>query len=314
MYSYQRSSPVGKRRVPRVILLLFLIIVVSVLGVTVTRGTNDTLISPIPETQEPPKSPFTQLFVRSKNPEDLRRTVKETVGTTWVNYSVYVVDLDSDFSMGINDQVIYTGASVNKMPILAALYYVTQNGEVDLDTKITLQERDIQDYGTGSLRYDSPGTTYSVKTLAQLMIQKSDNTAAFILGNHVVGLKRVQELVNNWGLTQTDMVNNKTSNKDMATLFEKIYDEKVANTAYTQEILSFLKNTDFEDRIPALLPKDATVYHKIGTEVGLIHDAGIVVTPKSTYYIGIFTNDITDETETIETMARVSKVVYDFME
>ena len=69
--------------------------------------------------------------------------------------------------MGINESVIFTAASVNKVPILAALYEEAQKGNVDFNRVITLQASDIQDYGTGSIRYDPPGTTYSVKTLAQ---------------------------------------------------------------------------------------------------------------------------------------------------
>jgi beta-lactamase class A len=109
------------------------------------------------------------------------------------------------------------------------------------------------------------------------------------------------------------MVNNKTSNKDMGIIMEKIYHEKLANRGLTQEMLSFLKNSDFEDRIPALLPKDVTVYHKIGNGIGFVHDVGIVEGAKTKYYIGILTSDITKEVEATKTAALISKIVYDFM-
>ena len=114
-------------------------------------------------------------------------------------------------------------------------------------------------------------------------------------------------------MIQTDIENNKTSNKDVAILFEKIVTNKIANKAFTDEMLSFLKETDFEDRLPADLPKDVTVYHKIGTEVRTIHDVGIVTDGKLTYYVGIFTTDISDDGETATKIARISKIVYDFM-
>ncbi len=116
-----------------------------------------------------------------------------------------------------------------------------------------------------------------------------------------------------WGLTQTDIVNNKTSNKDMELLLSKIYRGKVANVAFTQEMLAFLQDSDFEDRLPALLPKDANVYHKIGTEVGVIHDVGIIKHDGLTYYIGIFTSDVNDEPQTTKLMAEISKAVYDYL-
>ncbi len=273
------------------------------------------VISPIPpeEKQEVASNNILSLFRAKKNPDDLKKRIRETIGLTWKNYSILVVDTQSDFRAGINEEQIYTAASVNKIPILAALYIQVQAGKVDLDKSITLQAEDIQDYGTGSIRYSPPGTTYSIKTLAKLMMQQSDNTAAYILSNHIVGVDVVQQFVSDWGMTQTDMINNKTSNADIAALIKKIYEGKIANVAYTKEMLSFFKDGEFEDRLPGLLPKDVTVYHKIGTEIGIMHDVGIVVGPTTKYYIGILTSDVNDEEATTKLMAKVSKLVYDYM-
>jgi beta-lactamase class A len=215
--------------------------------------------------------------------------------------------------MGINESTIFTAASVNKVPILAALYEEAQKGNVDFEKIITLQQEDIQDYGTGSIRYDPPGTTYSVKTLVRLAAQKSDNTAAYLLANYIISPNIVQTYVNNWGMTQTDIINNKTSNRDMELLFKKIMNGNIANAALTQELLGFLKDSDFEDRLPALLPHNTTVYHKIGTGDGSIHDVGVILSGKKKYYIGIFTSDITVENETIALEAKLSKTVFDYL-
>jgi len=154
---------------------------------------------------------------------------------------------------------------------------------------------------------------YSLKTLAKLAIEQSDNTAAYVLGNYTVGIDKTQSLVNAWGLTQTDIVNNKTSNLDIARLFEKIYNGDLTSPSSTKELLAYFKDTDFEDRLPALLPKTVSVYHKIGNEIAVLHDAGIVTDSKTTYYIGVFTNDITDEKETEKIIAEISKLTYDYL-
>lgn len=294
---------------------IFLLLLLGAIWFTVTQQiaslVSMRIISPLPDTQSP--NVITYLFKDKKNPDDLKRQIITLIDTEWNNYSIYVKDLNDGFELDINKSVMYVAASINKIPILAALYYSVQRGDVDLDKTITLQKADIQDYGTGSMRYDPPGTVYSIKTLARLMMQKSDNTAAYILANHILTVESIQSLVNSWGLTQTDIINNKTSNNDMAILMDKIIHEKIANTALTQEMLSFFKDSDFEDRLPKLLPKDVNIYHKIGTEVGAVHDVGVIVTPKKTYYIGIFTSDITDEEQAADLEARVSKVVYDFL-
>lgn len=270
-----------------------------------------TVVSPVPDA---PQQLWSLPFFPKKDPQKLQQTIKKLVDDTWKNYSVFVVDYNSDFSAGINDAVIFTGASIDKLPILVALYTQAQAKKIDLDENITLQQEDIQDYGTGTIRADPPGTTYSVKTLARLMMQKSDNTAAYIIGNHIVGIDTIQALATSWGMDQTDIANNKTSNKDIARLFRKLYEGKIVNGALTQEIFSFLKDSDFEDRIPALLPRDAVVYHKTGNGTGGIHDAGIIILGKTKYYLGIFTADVVDDQEAIALEAKVSKAVFDFMQ
>lgn len=270
------------------------------------------IISPIPEAYKP-DSITIPFFTVKKNPDQLKKEIKDTIGDTWKNYSIYVIDANHNFSLGINEDVMFEAASVNKVPILAALYYKAQKGEVDLDKTITLQAEDIQAYGTGVIQSDPPGTTYSVKTLARLMMQKSDNTAAYILGNYVIGIDEIQTLVTSWGLTQTDIANNKTSNKDQALLFEKMFQGNIANKALTQEMLAFMKDSDFEDRIPGQLPSGTPVYHKIGTGIGEVHDVGIVVTPHTSYYIGILTSNGTDDTESTRLSSTISKIVYNFL-
>jgi beta-lactamase class A len=71
-------------------------------------------------------------------------------------------------------------------------------------------------------------------------------------------------------------------------------------------------SSDFENRLPALLPKEVKIYHKIGSEIGNIHDVGIIEAAHP-YYIGVFSNDITDDTSAETTIAQISKLVFDFM-
>jgi beta-lactamase class A len=78
-------------------------------------------------------------------------------------------------------------------------------------------------------------------------------------------------------------------------------------------MLSVLKDTEFETRLPAKLPDSAASHHKIGTEVGIIHDAGIITDGTLTYYIGVFTSGTPENAETDALIAEVSRAVYDFM-
>jgi len=277
------------------------------------------IISPIPDTPTPTHSQTASppkifsLFKHQKSADELTRNINSVIGDQWNDYSIVVDDFTSDFSVKLSEGEIFVAASVNKVPILAALYYYAGKGDIDLDSDITIQAADIQDYGTGSIRYEKPGSVYSIKTLAKLMIKQSDNTAAYILANHIIGFDRLTAIVSEWNLTQTDMVANKTSNQDINTLYRMIYDGKITDTAHTQEILSFLKDTDHETRLPAKLPDGVIAYHKIGTEVGIIHDAGVITDGKHTYYLGVFTNGTTEDASTDTLIAEISKNVYEYM-
>jgi len=313
---------VGKRHRRSNFLFRFIFFVILLTGISILishKFFKPTIISPLADEtaqQSAPtetKKPIFPILSKKKNADELKQHIKDTIGSSWNNYSILILDTESDFAVKINEEEIFTAASVNKIPILAALYSEVQAGRIDLDTVITLQAEDIQDYGTGSIRYQSPGTTYTVKTLAKLMMQQSDNTAAYILANHIVGMDTIQTLLTSWNMTQTDMINNKTSNADIALLMKKIYQGNIANVASTKEMLAFFKDGEFEDRIPGKLPSDVTVYHKIGTEVGIMHDVGIIVGPTTKYYIGIMVSDVTDEDKTTKLMADVSKLIYDYM-
>lgn len=306
-YAFRETRPKSNHYLKLGFLIFLLLIFLGFLKRN--TGTNQTIISPLPETII---SFFSQKQAKPKDNESLLseiKTMTEKVGGSW---AIYVYDLKTNQGFGINESAIFTAASVNKVHILAVLYFLADKGEVDLDQQITLQASDIQDYGTGSIRYDPPGTTYSLKTLARLMMEKSDNTAAFLLGRQVIGFAKIQNLINSWGLTQTDMENNKTSLLDMAKIFTKIYRGEVTTKPLTTEMLGFMDNSDFEDRIPALLPKDIKVYHKTGNEIGNVHDVGIVTLEKSPYLIGVFTADVTDEAQTSQTIAQISKLVFDY--
>jgi len=300
MYDYSRRKRglVLKRVAPLTIFLS--IVLLLFLGKKLTKFSPKN-ISPLP--QESLEKSLTKQELLS----EIQRLI-EGKGT----YSVYIYNLNNKEGFGLGEETVFIAASINKIPILASLYFLAGKGEIDLDKKIALQKKDIQDYGTGSIRYDPPGTQYSLKTLARLMMEKSDNTAGYILGEIVVGMEKVQELVNSWGLNQTDMANNQTSNHDMAVLLSLMYQGKITNEALTKEMMGFMDNSDFEERLPKFLPKNIKVYHKIGNEEGIIHDVGIIDFYQNPYYLGVFSIDAADLEEAKRTIAQISKLVFEF--
>lgn len=308
MQTYRRP----RKRVP-IITILFVLTVSAILirKVLIKPAQSDQILPAQSQTALFTPSPLTS--AKNKKKEPLLPQIEAITSKKNGTFSVYVVELATGKEYAINKEMVVDGASVNKIPILAAIYHQAGEGEIDLEKIIVLQPDDIQNYGSGSIQYDSPGTPYSIKTLARLMMEKSDNTAAYILGSQVMGLDTITALNKVWGLTQTDMYKNSTSNKDIAIVLTKMFRGEITSPALTAEMLDFMNTSDFDDRIPRNLPEGTVVYHKTGDQVGKIHDAGIVALAGKPYYIGVFTTDMTDVESTKETIGEISKVVFDYM-
>lgn len=263
-----------------------------------------------------PMLPKFQIFTTKEKQRDiftanLKKQTAQLIKKAPGNYGIYYADLVNEHAFGINQNQIFTGASVNKLPIVAVLYYLDHQGKLDLDENITIQAEDIQAYGTGSLQNQEPGGVYSLKTLAKLSLRESDNTAAHVLAKRIE-MPVIQQIIEKWGLKQTDMKNNKTSAYDMYVLLKKIYKGEVTNVAKTRELFGFMIDTDIEDRLPALMTDGTNVYHKTGDNIGVINDVGIIEKGGTVFYLGVLTSDVGDkEAVTKKTIAKIAKEILD---
>lgn len=242
---------------------------------------------------------------------DLKKDITKIINGKGGFYSIYYKDLKTESSFGIDEHQVETGASINKIPIVAALYLLDKQEKINLDERITIQQDDLQDYGTGSLRYQKMPQTYSLRNLAKLSLKESDNTAAHILSVRI-GEDVIQKFINNWGMNQTIMADNQTSAYDMSILFEKIYKGEIASPANTKELLSFMTETETEDRLPKKLPTNTKIYHKSGDGEGFIHDVGIIEINNHAYYLGVMTSDVSGkEVQTSDIISQISKFIFD---
>jgi beta-lactamase class A len=226
-------------------------------------------------------------------------------------YGVWVQDLPTGASTGQHAQQSFVAASVIKFYILVALYEEVAKGQISLDEKITTTAADIQDFGTGSIRYDPVGTSYSLADLAQRAAKQSDNTAAYLITQRL-GEAYIQSRTNAWGMTDTSIALDHTTPQDIGTLFAAVARRRVLPARSALDLLGLLTDTDFEDRLPALLPPYAVVSHKIGTEAnGVMNDAGLVVLPTRSYVLAIMT-DGTDPDQVIQAEQQLSQTVFQF--
>lgn len=242
--------------------------------------------------------------------DEIREGLIEYISEFEGEYSIYYEDLVSGDAFGINHNSILTAASLNKVPIIFYLYSLANKREIDLEEKITLLKSDIQDYGTGKLRYEKPGGVYTLKNLSELAFKHSDNTAAHLLTIRL-GEDKIQSFVNSLGLSATNIAFNETSPKDFGILMSKFYNNELMSEALKNELMDYMSDTEFENRIPRYL-ENAKVYHKIGDSDNMVHDGGIVVpSERSPFVLVVMTQGIVEEEKAQDNIGKIAKEIFD---
>lgn len=225
-------------------------------------------------------------------------------------YAVMSYDLATGAGVSVNPNNIVRAASVNKLDLLVDLYQRATTKQFDLDATTVIGPDDIQNYGTGTIQLGGPGQTYTYRQLARLMVQESDNTAAFVIGKRI-GLDKVQADLQKWGLKQTSMTDNATTVADVTLLLTRLQRRELLPEAQTAELLNLLEHTVWTDRIQSGVPQGMLVAHKIGTDVNVYNDAAIVMNGDHPY-IEVILSAGTDEAGALLSMTRISQTVYEF--
>jgi beta-lactamase class A len=188
-------------------------------------------------------------------------------------YGLYVIRLNSGFSYGVYEHDIFQAASLIKLPVIAGMYMEAEKGEIDLEDVYKLREADRRD--GGELTDKPVGYEVSYRDLIRLMANKSDNTA-YIACLNILGEERVKQVIDEVGMRDTSLDENETSPEDIGIFFEKLWNGELINEEHKTELLGYLTDTAFEDRIAAGIPEGVRVSHKIGLEVNVVNDAGVV--------------------------------------
>lgn len=241
--------------------------------------------------------------------DELRDAIKTLTSEFEGDYSVYYEDLKTGEAFGIDHNTVLTAASLNKVPVIFYLYSLASKREIDLEEKITLLEDDIQDYGTGKLRYEEPGGVYTLKKLSEYAFKHSDNTAVHLLTIRL-GEENIQAFVDSLGMSATNIAFNETSPRDVGLIFSKFYNGDIMNESLKKELMDYLSDTEFENRIPKYI-ENATVYHKIGDHDNMVHDGGIIDDGKNPFILIVMTQGITNEEAAYDSIGKIAKEIYD---
>lgn len=222
-------------------------------------------------------------------------------------------------------------ASLIKLPIMLAAFKAIGEGRISLEEKIVIKKKDIWG-GSGIIKAMKLPTSFSFKKLIELMISRSDNTAANkiidILGFDYINSVCKELKLKNTRLERklTDFSSrrqgkeNYTSAADCAFILLVIYNKKLttllnlpSHLKLEEFALSCLKKQVIADRLPLLLPPEVEVAHKTGLERNIVHDVGIVFSKKGNYIICVLTQGIGNFKKAKKIIAEISLIAYNFI-
>jgi beta-lactamase class A len=228
---------------------------------------------------------------------DLTIRIAQNLGEGRIGIAARDLETGKEFLLGADR--VYDAASTTKLVIVGFMYHEASNNRFDLDEVLTLAPDEIQRYGTGVIQNKPAPHRYSWRELARLMMEKSDNTAAYVLATRLDKAK-LQRFANDQGLADTSVTENTTTPRDMLRFMDRLQRGLLADEFLTEELIGILDHSEYEERIPALLPKDTRVYHKTGDAFnGGQHDVGIVRYRGKSYAVAIFTEGLRGKVEEV---------------
>ncbi len=228
-------------------------------------------------------------------------------------FALYFEDLESGAWLGINEREKFIPASLLKMPTLVAVLKKVQGGDITLDQKVSLQQEDL-DLRSGTLGLKGAGYEISIRELLVEMLKESDNTAFFTFNRRILSEQDVVEARLAMGLPPPTNQMTLLSPKEYMNIFRALYFSTYLRRPFSELALSMLLETDFNSQIPAGLPKDVKVSHKVGMwrDGSYFHDCGIIYLQNKDYMLCIMSMNTT-QVESDRVMQETSKVIYDYM-
>lgn len=225
--------------------------------------------------------------------------------------------------------------SVFKLPLGLTIMHQVEQGKFSLDQPIRFRPEDLilpKPYSPLQDKYPDAGVDVPLRTLLQMTVSLSDNTAADILLRLAGGTKVVSEYIASLGITGFHLEDGERAlHRDTSLqyrnwfeprgavqLLRTISDHSPLNAEHTALLLEWMRPSAPTGRLDGDLP-GVRVAHKSGTsdvDNGVAHatnDIGLIALPDGRQLaIAVFVTDSTANQETREkVIARIGRAAYD---
>jgi beta-lactamase class A len=233
--------------------------------------------------------------------------------------AVYFRDLENGPWFGIEEDALFSPASMLKLPVLIAYYR-------QAEFHPSLLEREIEIAGSApSLSNDENqemgslqvGGSYTIEELLRRMIVYSDNAPLHLLLSYLKQFYPDDDVFAET-LAAMGIAKSEGSEEDFLTvkryssIYRALYNASFLSKEMSQRALDLLTHTSSPRGIDDGVPSGTPVAHKYGirSSEGQLHDCGIVYHPENHYILCIMTKG-TDTVAQGDIMAEISGMVYE---
>lgn len=240
--------------------------------------------------------------------------------------SVYFRDLNSGRVSGINENTLFTPASLLKVPVMIAYFKLSESNQ-DLMYKTLLYDGSFDD-NKGEIfktKNDIAPGVHTIKDLLKSMVVDSDNNAFHLLVGNLAkeNSKIMDEVFAKLNFSIPSDISSYTdfmSAKSYSYFFRVLYNATYLNKEDSQKALDLLAGPDFPQGIKSGIPDDVVVAQKFGERSVFspdgkvlkreLHDCGIVYATAKPYFLCVMTKG-SEFKDLLPVIQGVSRIVYD---
>lgn len=290
---------IQRNRIIALIILLFIIFFICRSCTNANKGSNNAVAVNINENSE--NSSESQIVdLAPDNLSGLRSQINTSIGSYSGTWSVYVKNLNTGYSISINNRPVYAASEI-KLYAMAAAYQQIADGVISEDDVYNTLSQMVAN--SSNEAFNSIVWTIGKYYISDWCIRNGYNDTIQCHG--------VYPAYNADGLATSNGYN-LTTVEDMGRLLESIYRGECISAEYSKKMLNMLFNQHYRSKIPAGVPQNVRVANKTGETDDVSHDAAIVYSDNADYILTVMVDAPGAAWACSDSVVELSKIIYEY--
>ena len=278
----------------------------------------------------------TQMAARERALTSQIEKVEQESGAKAIGVALH--DAETGFELHYKADRWFHAASTIKVPILLGVFAAIDRGDLLPHSRVQVRNRFLSvvegvpfrvesGRDANSAVHNAIGKMMRVDELAYHMITTSSNLATNLLLG-VIGPESVNRTLKELDvddgielkrgvedeLAFDKSINNMVTADGLLRILMLLSEGKAFSPALSRRMMDILHGQEFNQGIPARLPRGARVAHKTGEISTVAHDAGVVyLSKRKPYVLVVLTEWAPEGTGRSRTIATISHTIYEFL-